>query len=257
MTSPQIVDFPTRIPDRDDHQPYLLDIFLVSHPPLGKSEHMVVSVDVKFVVKSTNEHPYHCTVYSYSKADWDGLRDHLRYVPWIDIFKHDATYAPKEIAEWVEIGIDCYIPHRKFQFKPHSSPWFTPCAAVITHRNHYFHQYHRNATLENKKLFCDSHNRCKRVLKYATSNYAETTRRSFASQLIGYRDFWKICNSVLNRGKSTMPPLMMVHNSFPIFHLVLNRDLALRISRPKWFLVQSKILMHPKQLVRQNSSHCP
>ena len=95
-----IVDFPTRIPDRDNHQPYLFDIFLcsnpdfctvASHPPLGKSDHMAGSVDVKFVVNSTNEHPYHRTVYSYSKADWDGLRDHLRDVPWLDIFKHDST----------------------------------------------------------------------------------------------------------------------------------------------------------------------
>ena len=62
----QIVDFPTNIPDRDDHQPYLLDLFLysnpdscavASHPPLEKSDHMVVSVDARFVVKSTNEHP--------------------------------------------------------------------------------------------------------------------------------------------------------------------------------------------------------
>ena len=27
-----------------------------------------------------------------------------------------------------------------------------------------------------------------------------------------------------------IPPLMMVPNSFPVFHLVLNRDLALRLS---------------------------
>ena len=86
----QIGDFPTRIPDRDDHQTYLLDLFLCSNPdpctvasrpPLGKSDHMVVGVDWKFVVKSTNEHPYHRTVYSYSKADRDGLRDHLKDVP--------------------------------------------------------------------------------------------------------------------------------------------------------------------------------
>ena len=86
----QIVDFPTRIPDRDDHQPYLLDLFrcsnpdfctVASHPPLGKYNHMVVSIGVKFVVKSTNGDPYHRIVYSYSKADWDGLRDHLRGVP--------------------------------------------------------------------------------------------------------------------------------------------------------------------------------
>ena len=51
----QIVDFPTCIPDHDDHQPYLLDLFLCSNPDsctvaLGKSDHMVVSVNVKFVV---------------------------------------------------------------------------------------------------------------------------------------------------------------------------------------------------------------
>ena len=46
-----------------------------------------------------------------------------------------------------------------------------------------------------------------------------------------------------------IPPLMMVPNSLPIFHLVLNRNLALRISPPKWFLMQSTTLMHPKPLV--------
>ena len=95
--------------------------------------------------------------------------------------------------------------NRKFQLKPHSSRWFTrSCAAAIAHRNLYFHQYHRNATPENKKLVCDSRNHCKRVLKDAWSNYAETTRRSVASQLIGSRDLWRICNSVLNRRKSTI-----------------------------------------------------
>ena len=63
---------------------------------------MVVSVHMQFVVKSTNEHPYHRTVYSYSKVDWDGFMDHLTDV--LDIFKHDATYAAKEITEWVKIG---------------------------------------------------------------------------------------------------------------------------------------------------------
>ena len=108
----QIVDFPTRIHDRNDRQPYLLDLFLcsnpdsctvASHPPLGESDHMVVSVDVKFVVKSTNEHPYHSTIYLYNKVDWDGLSDHLRDVPWLDIFKHDATYAAEE-----RVGRDQY-----------------------------------------------------------------------------------------------------------------------------------------------------
>ena len=51
----QIVDFSTRIPDRDDHRPYLLDLFLCPNPDSST----VASHPPKFVVKSTNEHPYH------------------------------------------------------------------------------------------------------------------------------------------------------------------------------------------------------
>ena len=56
-------------------------------------------------------------------------------------------------------------------------------------------------------MFNDSRNHCKRVITEARSSYAEATRHSIAPQRIGSRDFWRICNSVLNRGKSTIPPL--------------------------------------------------
>ena len=36
-----------------------------------------------------------------SRADWDGLRDHLRDVPWKDIFKLGASAVAKEFCEWV------------------------------------------------------------------------------------------------------------------------------------------------------------
>ena len=55
-------------------------------------------------------------------SDWDGLRDHFRDVPWEDIFKLGASAAASEFCEWVQVGTDVYIPHRKYQVKPHSSP---------------------------------------------------------------------------------------------------------------------------------------
>ena len=83
--------------------------------------------------------------YDYSCADWDGLRDHLRDVPWDDIFKLSASVAASEFCGWVQVGIDVYIPHRKYQVKPHSSPWFSAaCAAAIVHRNHFFCLYQQN-----------------------------------------------------------------------------------------------------------------
>ena len=46
--------------------------------------------------------------------------------------------AASEFCEWVQVGIDVYIPHRKYQVKSHSSPWFlAACAAAIVHRNHF------------------------------------------------------------------------------------------------------------------------
>ena len=75
-------------------------------------------------------HQIHCITYEYSHADWDGLCDYLRDVPWEDIFKLGASTAASEFCEWVQVGIDVYIPHRKYQVKPHSSPWFSAgCAA--------------------------------------------------------------------------------------------------------------------------------
>ena len=82
--------------------------------------------------------PFHCIAYDYSHADWDGLCNHLRDVPWEDVFKLSASAAAREFCEWVQFGIDVYISHRKYQVKPHSSPWFSAsCAAAIVHRNHF------------------------------------------------------------------------------------------------------------------------
>ena len=104
--------------------------------------------------------------YDYSRADWDGLRDHLRDVPWEDIFKLSASAAASEFCEWVQIGIDVYIPHRKYQVKPHSSPWFSAaCAAAIVHRNHFFRLYQQNKSSESKVKFRQASNVAKGFLK--------------------------------------------------------------------------------------------
>ena len=77
--------------------------------------------------------------YCHSCADWDGVRDHLRDVQWADVFKLSVSTAAIGFCEWVQVGIDVYIPHHKYQVKPHLSPWFLPaCTAAIVHRNHFF-----------------------------------------------------------------------------------------------------------------------
>ena len=145
--------------------------------------------------------------YDYSCGDWDGLLDHLRDIPWEDIFKLSAS-AASEFYEWVQVGIDVYIPHRKHQVKPHSSPWFSAsCAAAIVHRNHFFRLYQKDKSSDSKVKFRQASNRCKRVLEAAKLAYTNKTKESITSQKLGSRDFWQIANSVLNKGKSAIPPL--------------------------------------------------
>ena len=118
----QMVNFPMWIPDCDSHSPAFLDFFLSSDtsicstmafPPLGNSDHDVISVSIDFPSNSQWDVSFHCMTYDYSHADWDGLRDYLRDVPWDHIFKLGASAAVSEFCELVQVGIDVYITNRE------------------------------------------------------------------------------------------------------------------------------------------------
>ena len=99
----QIANFPTRIADCDSHSPALLDLFLSSDASICSIslhwEILIVSVFIEFPVNSKQDALFYCTAYDYSRADWDGLHDHLRDVPWEDIFKLSASAAASEFCE--------------------------------------------------------------------------------------------------------------------------------------------------------------
>ena len=145
----------------------------MASPSLGNFHHIVVSVSIDVPSYSQWDAPFHCIAYDYSCADWDGLCDHLRDAPWEDIFKLGASAAASEFCGWVQVGIDVYIPHRKYQVKPHSSPWFSAaCAAAIVHRNHFFCLYQKDKSSESKVKFRQASNCWKRVLQAAKLAYA-------------------------------------------------------------------------------------
>ena len=118
-----MVNFPTQIPDCDSHSPALLNFFLASEatfcstmafPPVENLHHFVVSVSIDFPTNSKRDALFHRIAYDYSRADWDGLHDHLRDIPWEDIFKLSASGAASGFCEWIQVGIDVYIPRRKY-----------------------------------------------------------------------------------------------------------------------------------------------
>ena len=77
----------------------------MAFPPLGNSDHVVVSVSNDFPSNSKRDAPFDRIAYDMTaRADWDGLRDHFRDVPWKDIF--EASAAASEFCEWIQAEID-------------------------------------------------------------------------------------------------------------------------------------------------------
>ena len=111
--------------------PALLDLLISSDasicytmafPLSGNSDHVVISISIDFPINSKQDPLFHYIVYDYSRTDWNRFCDHLSNVPWEDIFKLSASAAASDFCEWVQVGIDVYITHRKYQVKPHSPP---------------------------------------------------------------------------------------------------------------------------------------
>ena len=67
--------------------------------------------------------------------------------------------------------------------------------------------YQKDKFCESKVKFRQASNHCERVLEVAKLAYANKTKESITSQKLGSWDFLRIANSVINKGKSAIPPL--------------------------------------------------
>ena len=134
-----MVNFSAWIFDGDSRSPALLVYFfllilLFASPPVEHFDHIFVSVSIDF--PSNSKGPPYIACY-YSCADWDGPRHHLKDTSSEDIFTLEAS-AASELCKWIQADFDVYIPHGRYQVKPHSSSWFSAgCAVAIAHRNHF------------------------------------------------------------------------------------------------------------------------
>ena len=85
------------------------------------------------------------------------------------------------------------IPHRKYQVKPHSSPWFSAaCAAVIVHKNHFFCLYQKDKSSEPKVRFRLASNRCKGFLKLLNLHMLLKQKSPSLSRNLALRTFGEL-----------------------------------------------------------------
>ena len=83
------------------------------------------------------------------------------------------------------------------------------CSLCCCHSSQksFFRLYQKGKSFESKVKFRKASNHCKRVVEAAKLAYANKTKESITSQKRGSQDLWQISSSVLNKGKSAIPPL--------------------------------------------------
>ena len=111
---------------------------------------------------------------------------------------------------WVSSGSNwLYIPHQKYQAKPHSSPWLSAaCGVAKVHRNRFFRLYQKDKSSESNVKFRQASNCTRRVLEAGKFVYTNKTKESINSQKLGSQDFLWIANSVLNKSKFAITSLL-------------------------------------------------
>ena len=106
----------------------------------------------------------------------------MKDIPWEDIFRLSASVAASEFCEWVQFGIDVYIPHRS---------WFSAaCSAATVYRNHFFCLYQQSKSSESKVKCIQASNLCRKVLEAAKLAYANKWKEFIIFQKLGFWDFF-------------------------------------------------------------------
>jgi exonuclease III len=218
----QLVQLPTRIPDRIGDKPNILDLFMTSNPspysvklfpPLGSSDHLLISVSSPISSSLPQERPPPSArrrLWHYNAANWSDLRSYFFDFPWNDYcFRVGGpSDCAERITEVILSGMEAFIPYTFPSTKP-TKPWFnSACSRAIRHRDAAFRNYRRLQTPESHTIYISSRNRAKSILRDTKNSFL----RKKCNELSGSsssRSFWHFSKNVnSNFASSSFPPLI-------------------------------------------------
>ncbi|MPC61598.1 hypothetical protein E2C01_055672 [Portunus trituberculatus] len=146
----QLMQHPTRITDRHEDTPNILDLFLTSNPsaydvtlssPLESYDHNLITVSCPISPILSQDPPKRRCLWLFASASWGELRKYYVDFPWSDYcFRvRDLSFCGERITEVIESGMEAYIPHSFSQPKP-SKPWFNSACSRAIHDREVVHK---------------------------------------------------------------------------------------------------------------------
>ncbi|KAL7641293.1 UNVERIFIED_CONTAM: hypothetical protein RMT77_008431 [Armadillidium vulgare] len=218
----QLVQLPTRIPDRLGDEPNILDLFLTSNPspytvklfpPLGSSDHLLISVSCPVSSSLPQERPPPSArrrFWHFGATNWSDLRSYFSDFPWNDYcFRgRGPSECAERITEVILSGMEAYIPYSFPSTKP-NKPWFnSACSRAIRRRDAAFRNYRRLQTPESHATYISSRNRAKSILRDTKNSFLRRKCNNLSGSSSS-RPFWHFAKNVnSNFASSSFPPLV-------------------------------------------------
>ena len=215
----QLVQHPTRIPDRLGDRPNILDLFLTSNPsaysvhlysPLGSSDHNLISVSCPVAPVQPQDPPKRRCFWHFSSARWDDLRMYFSDFPWNDYcFRvRDPSVCAQRITEVIVSGMEAYIPHT---FSPTHArkPWFNhACSRAVKDREAAYRRYLSLRTNDSHSLYISARNRAKSILRLTKNSFINRKCQNLLSSNSS-KNFWHLAKNISNNfTSSSFPPLL-------------------------------------------------
>ena len=215
----QLVQHPTRIPDRLGDTPNILDLFLTTNPsaysvklfsPLGSSDHNLISVTCPIAPVPSRDPPKRRCFWHFNSAKWEDLRQYYSDFPWNDYCFHvkDPSLCAERITEVIVSGMEAYIPHT-FSNPKARQPWFnSACSHAVRDREVAHKRYRKHPSPETHALYISARNHAKSLLQLTKNSFIHRKCQNL-SESNSSRDFWHLANNISNNfSSSSFPPML-------------------------------------------------
>ena len=213
----QLIQQPTRVPDRHDQASNILDLFFTSNcdlytysvsSPLGSSDHCLVTVTSSYAppppLPSTSRRLWH-----FDRTQRSELSHFFTDFPWGDCcFRSgDSDRATVSVTETVLAGMEAYVPYTIKSFSP-SKPWFdNACSRAVQARERAYQTFIRSRSDLTFRAFIAARNRCKAQIRRAKKSFVMRKKSRLTSSPTT-SSFWSLSKSISNNFcKSGFPPL--------------------------------------------------
>ena len=218
----QLIQQPTRIPDRHDHLPNILDLFLTSNipqysynilAPIGSSDHNLISVKCKWA-RPPPLPPSKRLFWHFDRARWNDLRSFFLDFPWgASCFSsRDVSVIADSVSRVIVAGMESCIPHSTKSNT--SAKWFDgSCSDAVKQRDDAYRAWRQHPDPTSHSNYLLARNRTKGIIRRVKRAFIKR-RCADLSDSNNTKILWSLTKSISsNFSNSLIPPLILPDNS--------------------------------------------